>query len=160
MLSKKNINIYLLHFLFCLITIITMKYLYGLVFIDPTNFSFYYNNSNSEDSKMHFLGWHFYRFSAWSSPIGLNPSYGLELSSSIVYSDSIPILAIFFKIFRQLLSQNFHFFGIWIFICIYFQAYFSFKLLNLYIKEHIFMPTDICVFYIFPTFSFSVNCTF
>ena len=55
-------------------------------------------NNYGGDNAQHYLGWVFFRNSDWTFPIiGSNPAYGLELSNSIVYSDSIPLLAIFFK---------------------------------------------------------------
>ena len=43
------------------------------------------------DMTLEYLGWAFYRHSPWSSPIGLNPNFGLDISSSIIYSNSLPI---------------------------------------------------------------------
>ena len=66
------------------------------------------------DPTQHYLGWLFYRNSEWTFPIGLNPLFGQDLSSSIVYSDSIPLLAIPFKLLGPLLPERFHYFGIWL----------------------------------------------
>ena len=54
------------------------------------------------DPTQHYLGWVFYRHSPWTFPIGLNPSYGLEISSAVVFSDSIPVLAFLFKPFASI----------------------------------------------------------
>ena len=37
-----------------------------------------------------YVGWIFFRNGPWTFPIGLNPTYGLDFSNSIVFSDSIP----------------------------------------------------------------------
>ena len=63
------------------------------------------------DSMTHYLGWVFFRQSPWTVPLGLNPSYGLELGSSIVYSDSIPLLALMFKPMSQCLPEPFQVHG-------------------------------------------------
>ena len=81
------------------------------------------------------LGWKFYREDFWRFPLGLNPNYGITNSSSIIYSDSIPLLAIFFKIFRNFLFEDFQYFSFWIFICIYLQALLSFKIIYYYYKN-------------------------
>ena len=47
------------------------------------------------------LGWYFFQNDVWRFPPGSNPNYGLGISSSIVYTDSIPILAIFFKLLKE-----------------------------------------------------------
>lgn len=75
------------------------------------------------DSLTHYLGWVFYRDSHFQWPPGANFRYGIELSSSIVYSDSIPLLAIFFKAFSFILPTKFQYFGIWILLCFVLQSY-------------------------------------
>ena len=46
------------------------------------------------DTATHYLGSNFFKNDDWHWPIGLNPNYGIEYSSSIFFSDSIPIFAI------------------------------------------------------------------
>jgi len=83
------------------------------------------------DPLQHYIGWEFYRQSSWTLPIGLNPLYGLELSSSIVYSDSIPLLAILFKLLLSTYSEPFQYFGIWLLVCFVLQAVAAWMLLGL-----------------------------
>ena len=83
------------------------------------------------DSLQHYLGWSFFRFSDWTLPVGLNPNYGLGISSSIVFSDSIPLLAIFLKPFSSYFPQIFQYFGLWLLICFILQAYFAWRLIGL-----------------------------
>jgi hypothetical protein len=83
------------------------------------------------DPTQHFLGWEFFRNSSWQWPLGLNPDYGLGISSSVVYSDSIPLLALLLKPFSTLLPEPFQYFGIWILLCFILQALFAFKLISL-----------------------------
>ena len=80
------------------------------------------------DSEQHYLGWQFFRSSPWSSPVGANPAFGLELGSSIVFSDSIPLLAIPFKALRGWLPETFQYLGLWLYLCFVLQAYFAWKL--------------------------------
>jgi hypothetical protein len=83
------------------------------------------------DPATHYLGWHFFRNSEWSFPVGKNPEFGLELSSSVVFSDSVPLFAILFKPFSNLLPETFQYFGIWILACFMLQAWFGWKLAGL-----------------------------
>ena len=62
-----------------------------------------------------YVGWMFFRNSPWAFPIGLNPSYGLDFSNSIVFSDSIPLMAFAFKAIRFMLPETFQYLGIWTF---------------------------------------------
>jgi hypothetical protein len=85
---------------------------------------------NLEDPIFHYLGWEFFRIDQWRNPIGLNPNYGIDISSSIVFSDSIPLLAILFKVITHNHNGPIQYFGLWLLTCFIFQAYFSFKLIS------------------------------
>ena len=58
-----------------------------------------------------------------------NPNYGLEIANSIIFTDNIPLLAITFKIFKQLINQNFQCTA-WVFISFFLQLFFSYLLIN------------------------------
>ena len=99
--------------------------------LDPSNLWWI----NGIDPVQHYLGWAFYRHGPWAFPVGLNPNFGLEISSSIVFSDSIPLLAIPLKLFSAWLSEPFQYLGYWVLICFVLQAYFAFLLMGLMIKK-------------------------
>lgn len=63
-------------------------------------------------------------------PLGLNEPYGMEVSSSIVFTDSIPLLAIIFKFVSFALPDTFQYTGIWILLCCILQGVFSYDLIN------------------------------
>jgi len=54
----------------------------------------------------------------------------MEMSSSIVYPDGVPLVALSLKPFNALLPEHFEYFGIWILICYTLQAFFAWKLLG------------------------------
>ncbi len=83
------------------------------------------------DPSTHYLGWLFFRNSEWSFPVGLNPTFGLELSNAIFYSDSNPLFAIFFKVFSCFLPETFQYSGLLLLTCFILQAFFAYKLINL-----------------------------
>ncbi len=87
------------------------------------------------DPGQSYLGWSFFRQSPWSFPLGSNPAYGLELSSSIFYSDSIPLLAFLFKPFSSILPTTFQYFGLWYLVCFVLQAWFAWQLMGLITKD-------------------------
>ena len=115
------------HLLFLVISIISWVYLLGFDYINPTNVSWL----NSGDLSTYQLGWEYFRNDKWRFPIGLNPNYGIYSDSNIIYSDSIPIFAIFFKLFNFLLPEKFQYFSTWILLCIYLQILFSYKIVYL-----------------------------
>lgn len=90
------------------------------------------------DPATHFLGWLFFRYTPFLQwPLGLNGNYGLEIGNSIVFTDSIPLLAFLFKPFSQWLPENFQYFGLWILLCFLLQAIFAFKLLSRFLPQSI-----------------------
>ena len=93
----------------------------GLPALNPRNISWL----EEGDMLMHYLGWSLYRKSPISNPIGYNEGWGANIASSIVYSDSIPLIAIPLKFLDQYLSNDFQFFGIWLLACFVLFAYFS-----------------------------------
>jgi hypothetical protein len=95
--------------------------------LSPTNIGWLENG----DPATHYLGWVFFSNSEWSFPVGLNPTYGLELSNAILFSDSNPLLAFLFKPFAPLLSHPFQYSGIWILVCFVLQSWFGWKLVGL-----------------------------
>jgi hypothetical protein len=83
------------------------------------------------DAGTAFLGWQFFRHTPLVQlPLGANPKYGLELASSVVYSDSLPLFAIGFKPLSPLLPAEFQYFGLWLLLCFVAQSFFAYKLLN------------------------------
>ena len=87
------------------------------------------------DAPQHYLGWAFYRIADWTFPLGRNPGFGLELSSSIAYSDSIPLLAVPFKLLDPLLPATFQYFGLWLLACFVLQSVLAWKLVGLFAAD-------------------------
>lgn len=83
------------------------------------------------DPATHFLGWVFFRNTDWTFPLGLNPRYGLEISSAVIYSDSNPLFAVLFKALSPVLPEPFQYFGLWLLLCFVLQAWFAWKLVGL-----------------------------
>jgi len=80
----------------------------------------------ARDATADLISWKFFKNDIWRFPLGSNPNYGLDVSSGIVFSGAIPIMAIIFKIFANQLPDGFHYFGLWIFICFFLQSYIAF----------------------------------
>ncbi len=88
------------------------------------------------DSATAFLGWQFFRQAPllqW--PLGANPGYGMELGTSLVFSDSIPLLGFIFKPFAGLLPDVFQYFGLWVLLSLVLQALFAYKLLGRFSQD-------------------------
>ena len=115
-----------------LIGLLVFSFLTGWGIVDPKNISWLMRG----DPATNYLGWEFFRgtpLTQW--PIGANLGYGLGFQNSIMNTDSIPLVAIFFKLLNPILPQVFQFYGIWLLVCFILQAVFSWKLLRLFINN-------------------------
>ncbi len=112
---------------------------------------------DGNESAYNQLGWHFFKNDIWRFPLGNNPNYGGEFSSSIVYTDSIPILALFFKLTKIFFTENFQYFSFWYLICFYFQLFFSFKILKKFTESTSYSFVGSLFFLISPIFIYRVD---
>lgn len=62
--------------------------------LDPKNIAWLVHN----DQVTHWIGWRFFAESGWQWPPGANSSYGWESTTSIIATDSWPLLALIFKL--------------------------------------------------------------
>lgn len=69
---------------------------YPFFILNPYNVDWIFNHG---DISTHHLGLLYFLKDSWRFPLGINPSYGMENGSSIVYTDSIPILGLALKLF-------------------------------------------------------------
>jgi Family of unknown function (DUF6311) len=77
------------------------------------------------DPATQYLGWRFFRAEPWHWPPGMIRSYGLEVGSAIVFTDSIPIAAFAAKLLSPFLPEPFQYFGLWALMCYALQGYFG-----------------------------------
>ena len=98
----------------------------GLAALVPTNIGWL----TTADPITHWLGWEYFRLAPLRQwPLGANPLYGEGLNNTIVYTDSIPLLAFLFKPFEALLPSTFQYTGGWLALCFMLQGLFAFRIL-------------------------------
>lgn len=68
------------------------------------------------DSFQHFIGWHFFRQEPWGWPLGAVNQLATELSTSLVFTDSVPLYAIPLKLLHPWLPETFQYLGLVVFI--------------------------------------------
>ena len=113
-IKKRLQNPYLIFVLGCLLGSLVFVCIYGLAVVNVTNVAWLTDSSQAEglwDLTQHYLGWVFYRKSPWHFPLGLVEGIYSQ-PVSIVYTDSIPLFALLFKILSPLLPANFQYFGL------------------------------------------------
>lgn len=133
----------------CLIGVLLFWIYTGGGILDPRNINWIL--ASNGDPIQHYIGWNFFRgepFFQW--PFGKNLAYGEGLGSSIVFSDSIPLLAFIFRPFSGSLPQTFQYFGIWILLCFILQAVFAWLLLSRFVNDKPILSISTCFFVFSP----------
>lgn len=120
--KKININI-----VAALLGGIAFVLIYGVKILNPLYTDWLLTGG---DPSQHYLGWEFFRRSDWYFPLGLTDQLAYPLKTSVIYTDSIPIFAVFFKLFRSILPRQFQYFGIWGLLCFVLQGYYAAKILG------------------------------
>ena len=108
--------------------------IYGIGVLNPLNENWLLGGG---DLTQQYFGWVFFRHGPWTFPLGLNPSYGIDISSSIVYSDANPLLALILKPFQAFLPDPFQFQGLWLLVCFIMQSLLAWLLLALFTTDSI-----------------------
>lgn len=121
-MKKININI-----IAALLGGIAFVLIYGVKILNPLYTDWLLTGG---DPSQHYLGWEFFRRSSWYFPFGLTDQLAYPLKTSVIYTDSIPIFAVFFKLFRSILPRQFQYFGIWGLLCFVLQGYYAAKILG------------------------------
>lgn len=103
-------------FIGCFIGAVVFIILYGYKILNFTYVDWLYANQSS-DIFLHQIGFEFFRNDTWRCPLGSFKNYSYPFGSSVVYTDSIPLFAIFFKLFDFILPQSFQYFGLWGILC-------------------------------------------
>jgi Family of unknown function (DUF6311) len=116
----------------------------GPQFLDPSNVAWLVGG----DPLQHYLGWAFFRNGPWTVPLGLNPLYGMDFSNAIVFTDSIPLFAIPFKVISSFLPEPFQYLGIWVLLCFMLQALFAYRLIGLFC-DHTALKALGTIFFVF-----------
>lgn len=102
------------------------------------------------DAAQHFLGWHFFRSESWTFPPGLIQGYQYPQGTSLVYTDSIPLLALPLKLAATLLPPVFQYHGLWLFSVYLLQGYFAALLLRKITKKPLLILLGIGFFLLWP----------
>ncbi|MCS4608066.1 hypothetical protein KW485_16010 [Enterobacter kobei] len=126
----------------------------GMQTLDTSNISWMWHG----DTTQHWLGWNFFRNTPllqW--PLGLNYPYGMDVSSSIVFTDSIPLIAFLLKPFSKMLPDIFQYTGIWLMLCLVFQALGSYILVRNRTQSKIYALLCVPLFCLSPVMFFRMS---
>ncbi|NGM22592.1 hypothetical protein G3576_21440 [Roseomonas stagni] len=108
--------------------------IYGPGILAPWRTGWMLEGTIGPDPVQYWLGWTYFSRAPWSWPPGLNPDWGLEIGSSIFYSDSIPLLAFAFKALRPLMEVS-QYWGLWLYACGALQALMAWRIIGLFTAD-------------------------
>lgn len=86
-------------------------FLYGFKILNPMYDGWLYYGFNRSDLILHYYGWLFFRKSDWLFPLGMMNGITYPDELSIIYTDSIPLFALFFKLLSPVLPETFQYMG-------------------------------------------------
>jgi hypothetical protein len=93
---------------------------FGVVILDFTYTDWLMSGG---DLSQHYTGWGLFRNSPWYFPIGLMDTITAPFKESIIYTDSIPLFAVFFKLLpSSILPDSFQYFGLFGFLAYILQG--------------------------------------
>lgn len=103
-----------------------------------------------KDLQQHYLGWKFFRKAPWSFPLGMHDYFTTPDSISVLYTDSIPLFALFFKILSPILPETFQYFGLFGILCYILNGGFASLIISRFNKSKVFCGVA-SVFFILST---------
>jgi hypothetical protein len=96
----------------------------GLKIIDPRQSGWLSDGDGTSE-----IAWEFFRRTPLVQfPLGINPKYGLEISSSVVLDGQIPLFSLLLRPFSPFLTERFQYFGLFIFLTFTLNYYVSKKI--------------------------------
>ena len=104
----------------------------GATSLDVTNDDYIMRGYVERDIIQHYTGWLMYRQSHVILPLGVSDLVSYPTGGTIAFSDSIPIVSVFFGMFRDALPETFQFFGLYSLLCYVLMGISSSLLLSLF----------------------------
>lgn len=125
--------------------------IYGVHILNPC-YTDWLLTSEDGDLTQHYLGWKFYRHAKWRFPFGLIDTMAYPNPTSVIFTDSIPLFAFVFKVFRFLLPAQFQYFGWFGLLCFMLQGAIGAILVRKYVKKDYLVVLGSLFFVLSPAF--------
>ena len=106
------------------------------------------------DLSQHYIGWQAFKNGSWLFPIGMTDQLAYPSHTSIIFTDSIPLFAVFFKLFRAILPTEFQYFGLWGILCFVLQGIFAVRLIQRFVPNRLYVILTSMLFVITPVMIF------
>lgn len=122
MKQKKQENRLILILCCALLGALAFLLVYGITPLQATNDAWLLGGYDEQDINQHYAGWLAFRNSPWAFPLGYTSALSTPDGVIISYTDSIPWVAIFFKLLRGILPATWQYFGLYAFLCFILQG--------------------------------------
>ena len=146
--EKKNVPWGVVFLLGALVGALFFISLYGVGILDPTREGWILNHGG--DITQHYIGWEFFRDTPWHFPLGLTEGLIADQTVSCMFTDSIPLFALFFKALSPVLPETFQYWGFWGIFTYSMQGGISSLILYRLTKRPIFSLIGCTVFIVCP----------
>ncbi|MCI8557218.1 MAG: hypothetical protein HFI19_05545 [Lachnospiraceae bacterium] len=123
------------YLLYALIGAAAFLVIYGTDALHVTFDWWILNGYVEDDIIQHYAGWMAFRASDWSFPLGLAGNLGYPEGVVISFTDSIPLVSIFFKCLSGILPETFQFFGLYVLFCFMMQGLCAGCLMELFTEK-------------------------
>lgn len=125
--------------------------IYGVQVVNPTYTDWLLGKG---DLSQHYIGWQAFRNGGWLFPIGMTDQLSYPYPASIIFTDSIPLFAVIFKLFRAVLPTEFQYFGLWGVLCFALQGVFAARLIQRFIPKRLYIILTSMLFLFTPVMIF------
>ncbi len=108
-------------------SVIAWLAVYGYYVLDP-----FYTDwlMSGGDLSQHYLGWIAFLKGDWMFPIGMTDYLAYPVRTSVIFTDSIPLFAVPFKLLRDFTDAEIQFFGFWGIMCFILTGFFTVMIFN------------------------------
>ncbi len=135
-----------------LVAVIAFLAVYGTGYLNPTNDKWIMSGYDETDIISHYSGWLAYRNSDWGFPVGIAADMAVPEGMYISFTDSIPWVAIFFKLIRGILPETFQYFGLYLLGSYILQGIAGYKLIEYKTKNFVYSILGEVLFLFVPVF--------
>lgn len=127
---------------------------YGCSCLNPQNVDWLL--SGGLDISQHYAGWMFFRKDSWMFPVGNFRGLSWPNPMSVIYLDSIPLLAVVCKLFQPILPRQFQYFGWYQLLCFLLQGFLGVKIARKFSQNRVAVFLAGAMFVMTPAFLWRV----
>ncbi|MEA4911058.1 MAG: DUF6311 domain-containing protein [Oscillospiraceae bacterium] len=120
-----------------LLGVLAFFLIFGARGLDVTDDSWILSGYVDRDIVQHYTGWLFYREAPLSYPLCISGAMNYPYGTSALFTDSIPIACVLFRLIEPLLPETFQYFGLWVLMCFVLQGVFASLTLSMLIDSKI-----------------------